>query len=187
MNSTEPFLGKEAIDNRFMRAVMALIDNEIATTQGEIAQTLGVKSAKFSEIMNGRMHVGVDMLSEISEEYLVSPEWLLTGRGDKIFRTSSILPTRLPNIEDVSTEHPYITEDEDEVMKERIAEVEREDKEQMERNAAPALMVLIAEKDKLLLQQAEEIGRLKAELAETKKHAARLASLVNTDSSAHVG
>ncbi len=29
-------------------------------------------------------------------------------------------------------------------------------------------MTLIAEKDKLLLQQAEEIGRLKAELSETK-------------------
>ena len=31
-------------------------------------------------------------------------------------------------------------------------------------------MTLIAEKDKLLLQQAEEIGRLKAELSETKKN-----------------
>lgn len=35
--------------------------------------------------------------------------------------------------------------------------------------------------------QAEEIGRLKAELAETKEHAERLASLANTDSTAHVG
>ena len=81
MNSANPNLGKEAIDNRFIRAVIALMDTGIATTQGEIAQALGVKSAKFSEIMNGRMHVGVDMLSELSEEYLVAPEWLLTGRG----------------------------------------------------------------------------------------------------------
>ena len=35
--------------------------------------------------------------------------------------------------------------------------------------------------------QAEEIGRLKAELAETKKHAERLAALVDTDASARVG
>lgn len=35
--------------------------------------------------------------------------------------------------------------------------------------------------------QGEEIGRLKTELAETKKHAERLAGLVNTDASAHVG
>ena len=67
MNSANPNLGKEAIDNRFIRAVIALMDTGIATTQGEIAQALGVKSAKFSEIMNGRMHVGVDMLSELSD------------------------------------------------------------------------------------------------------------------------
>lgn len=35
--------------------------------------------------------------------------------------------------------------------------------------------------------QAKEIGRLEAELAETKKHAERLAGLVNTDESARVG
>lgn len=186
MNSSEPFLGKEAIDNRFIRAVIALIDQEIATTQGEIAQALGVKNAKFSEIMNGRMHVGVDMLSELSEEYLIAPEWLLTGRGDTIFRTSSILPRRF-DPDKVQGQHPFLFENEDEVMTERTALVEKEEKEELERNAAPALLSLITEKDKLLLQQAEEIGRLKAELAETKKHAERLARLANTDSTAHVG
>ena len=186
MNSENPNLGKEAIDNRFIRAVIALMDTGIATTQGEIAQALGVKSAKFSEIMNGRMHVGVDMLSELSEEYLVAPEWLLTGRGDSMFRPSSILP-RLIDSDEVQTAHPYNFEDDDEVMAQRVAKVEQEEKMDLEKNAAPALMTLIAEKDKLLLQQAEEIGRLKAELSETKKHAERLAALVNTDSTAHVG
>ena len=38
-----------------------------------------------------------------------------------------------------------------------------------------------------IVEQAKEIGRLEAELAETKKHAERLAALVNTDSTAHVG
>ncbi len=186
MNSAEPYLGKDAIDHRFIRAVMALIDQEIATTQGEIAQSLGVKTAKFSEIMNGRMHVGVDMLSEISEQYLISPEWLLTGRGDSIFRKSSILPP-LRYSEDVMGEHPYLFEDEDEIMKQRIENVEKEEKEEMERNAAPALMILINEKDKLLLSQAEEIGRLKAELAEVKRHTERNAQNVDIDSTANVG
>lgn len=36
-------------------------------------------------------------------------------------------------------------------------------------------------------RQAKEIGRLEAELAETKKHAERLAALVDTDASARVG
>ena len=87
----------------------------------------------------------------------------------------------------LQTAHPYNFEDDDEVMAQRVAKVEQEEKMDLEKNAAPALMTLIAEKDKLLLQQAEEIGRLKAELSETKKHAERLAALVNTDSTAHVG
>ena len=39
----------------------------------------------------------------------------------------------------------------------------------------------------IIQQQAEEIGRLKAEYAELKRHAERLAANVNTDSIAHVG
>ena len=38
-----------------------------------------------------------------------------------------------------------------------------------------------------IVNQAKEIGRLEAELAETKKHAERLAALVDTDASARVG
>ena len=50
-----------------------------------------------------------------------------------------------------------------------------------------SLIEIITDKDKKLLNQAEEIGRLKAENAELKRHAERLAALVNTDSTAHVG
>lgn len=39
----------------------------------------------------------------------------------------------------------------------------------------------------IIQQQAEEIGRLKAEYAELKRHAEWLAANVNTDSIAHVG
>lgn len=46
---------------------------------------------------------------------------------------------------------------------------------------------LLKEKDDEIGNNREEIGRLKAELAETKKHAERLAALANTDSTAHVG
>ena len=74
MNTENLFLQKSSIDYRFVRAVQELITEEIAHTQGEIAKELGVKNAKFSEIMNGRMHVGVDMLAILSENYLVDPD-----------------------------------------------------------------------------------------------------------------
>lgn len=168
MNSAEPNLGKEAIDHRFVVAVMTLVDREIVVTQGEVAQALGVKPAKFSEIMNGRMHVGVDMIAELSEEYYVSPEWLLTGRGDFMFRRSTMLPQRLSE-DDLITEHPYMIEDEDEMMRKREEKIKREEEEKREKVITPTLLSIISDKDKLMLQQAEEIGRLKAEIEELKR------------------
>ena len=163
MNNTDPFLQKDHIDYRFVRSVQELLDQGIAHTQGEIAQELGVKTAKFSEIMNGRMHVGVDMLAIISEVYLVNPEWLLTGRGERIFRSSSILPARSEG-EREDTNHPYTFEDEEEIMQQRIKNVEEEEKKEQEKYTAPTLLTLIAEKDKQLLAQAEDIGRLKEQI-----------------------
>lgn len=46
---------------------------------------------------------------------------------------------------------------------------------------------LITDLISTIQSQAEEIGRLKAENAEIKRHAERLAANVNTDSIAHVG
>lgn len=173
MNNTDPFLQKDHIDYRFVRSVQELLDQGIAHTQGEIAQELGVKRAKFSEIMNGRMHVGVDMLAIISEVYLVNPEWLLTGRGERIFRSSSILPARSEG-EREDTNHPYTFEDEEEIMQQRIKNVEEEEKKEQEKYTAPTLLNLIAEKDKQLLAQAEDIGRLKEQIRqmtiEKEKH-----------------
>ena len=53
MNNTDQFLQKDHIDYRFVRSVQELLDQGIAHTQGEIAQELGVKTAKFSETQNG--------------------------------------------------------------------------------------------------------------------------------------
>lgn len=186
MNTENPFLQKSSIDYRFVRAVQELLSGNIAKTQGEIAQELGVKTAKFSEIMNGRMHVGVDMLAILSENYLVSPEWLLTGRGERMFRTSSILPTRLEDGKE-SWEHPYAFENEEDIINQRIKEVEMDMRKEQEKNATPALMNLIAEKDKQLIQQAEEIGRLKEQIRQLTIEKEKRVSGVHTSHTANVG
>lgn len=186
MNTENLFLQKFSIDYRFVRAVQELITEEIAHTQGEIAKELGVKNAKFSEIMNGRMHVGVDMLAILSENYLVDPDWLLTGRGKRIFRASSILPTRLEEGKE-NQEHPYNFENEDEVLRQRTKEVEEEMRIELEKNAAPTLLQLISEKDKQLLQQAEEIGRLKEQIRQMNLEKGKTASDAYTSGNANVG
>ncbi|WP_311442662.1 helix-turn-helix domain-containing protein [Hoylesella enoeca] len=186
MNTENPFLQKIHIDYRFVRAVQELLSNNIAHTQGEIAKELGVKTAKFSEIMNGRMHVGVDMLAILSENYLVSPEWLLTGRGESMFRKSSILPTRLEDGKE-SWEHPYMFENEDEILKQRIDEVEEMERKEQEQNAAPTLLTLITEKDRQLIAQAEEIGQLKEQVRQLTIEKERLASNAHSSGTANVG
>ena len=168
MKSEDPFLSKSHIDYRFGLAVEVLLNEGIANSKGEIAEDMGVKPAKFSEILNGRMHVGVDMLAMLSDHYLVNPDWLLTGRGDCIFRSSSILPKRLNDGEPDET-HPYKVEDDEEIVRKMESIYEREKKETEEKYSSQTLLSLLAEKDKTLLQQAEELGKLKERIAQLER------------------
>lgn len=71
---------KVDINNRFIRAVELLLQDK-GLTKASIAQTLGIKPAKFSEILNNRMNAGVDLIAGLCEQYSYSATWLLTGEG----------------------------------------------------------------------------------------------------------
>ena len=88
MDLTQKILTKEEINSRFLDAVQALLTNGIVSSKTTLAEAFGVKPAKFSEILNGRMKAGADMLAIICDYYFVSPDWLLMSRGDNIFRNS---------------------------------------------------------------------------------------------------
>lgn len=168
MKSEDPHLSKSSIDYRFGKAIEVILYHNIALSKGDIADELGVKPAKFSEILNGRMHVGVDMLAMLADRYLVDPDWLLTGRGENMFRPSSILPTRKNDGEELQ-DHPYLNEDEDEVMAQRVEQVEAEMNRESDDNFSASLLSLIKDKDNQLLQQAEELGRLKERIAQLER------------------
>ena len=63
MEIFQKLLSKEEINNRFIRAVNAVISHNLVPNKSALAESLGVKPAKFSEILNGRMKAGTDMLS----------------------------------------------------------------------------------------------------------------------------
>lgn len=73
---------KEAINKRFVEAIYSIIASNPELTKTSLADKLGIKPAKFSEILNGRMRAGSDLMAIICEVYFVSPQWLLTGRGE---------------------------------------------------------------------------------------------------------
>lgn len=88
MELYERILTKEEINKRFIRAVTAIMANKLISSKAGLAESLGVKPAKFSEILNSRMNVGIDMIARMCDFYEVSPDWLLLSRGNNVFRRS---------------------------------------------------------------------------------------------------
>ena len=63
-------MDKSEINQRFIKAINSLLQDKGLTKSG-IAQSLGIKPAKFSEILNNRMNVGTDTLALLCDLYSV--------------------------------------------------------------------------------------------------------------------
>lgn len=90
---------KEDINIRFIEAVNRLVNDEGIPSKGIIANLLGIKPSKLSEILNKRMNIGTDLAANICDNFNVSAEWLLTGKGN-MFTDSQI--SKESKIESVS-------------------------------------------------------------------------------------
>lgn len=86
MELYEKIISKDEINSRAVDALLAIIANGLVATKTDLAECLGAKPSKFSEILNYRMKVGVDMIAKICDWYYVDPDWVLMGRGNKIFK-----------------------------------------------------------------------------------------------------
>lgn len=154
MELFERILTKTEINNRFITAVHAVLANGLISSKTGLAESLKVKPAKFSEILNRRMNVGVDMLAIMCDFYRVSPDWLLMSRGNNVFRT---------------TELPKIWVD-DEDLNNRIP---KEDSNPITGTHKPTeiapFLDLIQKKDEVIREQAEEIGQLKERVAQLER------------------
>lgn len=153
MELFQKLLSKEAINYRFVRAVYAIISHNLVSSKGELAESLGVKPAKFSEILNGRMKAGTDMIAILCDFYKVSPEWLLMSRGNNIFRKDAQLPKYWIDDDDLTSIYPS----------DKIAP--SSDYAQ----TADPFLILIREKDETIRQQAEDIGKLKERIAQLER------------------
>lgn len=75
---------KKEISNRTIDAINYLLDNQKELTKSALADALFVKPTKFSEILNGRMLAGTEIMGGLAEQFNISAEWLLTGAGSMI-------------------------------------------------------------------------------------------------------
>ena len=90
MEIFQKILTKDEINRRFVEAVYAVIAHE-PISKSALAESMNVKPAKFSEILNGRMKAGADMIAILCDYYNISPDWILMSRG-RMFRDSDLKP-----------------------------------------------------------------------------------------------
>lgn len=73
---------KEDINSRTVQAINRLLETTTGLTKSALADSFAIKPAKFSEILNGRMCAGTDIMGVLCSKYGVSSKWLLTGSGN---------------------------------------------------------------------------------------------------------
>lgn len=150
MELFQRILSKDEITARFCRAAEAVLAKKLVNSKTDLAESLGVKPAKFSEILNGRMKVGIDMVAIMCDFYKVSPEWLLMSRGSNIFRATEDLPKIWVDDEDLTMNLPN-------------SKRETSSASNTSYDVSP-LMQLIREKDNTIREQAEQIGAMRARI-----------------------
>lgn len=79
-----------AINERVIEAINYILSSKIEPSKAKLADNMGVKPAKFSEILNGRMKAGMDIIQKLCIDYKVSADWIITGDGS-MFRTPGVM------------------------------------------------------------------------------------------------
>ena len=172
----ERILTKEEINKRFITAVHAIIKKGLISSKAGLAESLNVKPAKFSEILNGRMKAGVDMIAIMCDFYKVSPDWLLMSRGNNVFRDSTQMPKIWVDDEDLSLDYP---DDSQQTEKPQHTHTQQANNEMF--------LSMLHDKDNTIKEQAEEIGRLKEQIRQLTIEKEKHVSDVSISHTANVG
>lgn len=78
---------QQSINERFKIVVNEYIKKELGINKTHLANALGVKSSLFSEILNFRTNLSLEMASKFLTLYpMVSTDWLLFGTGDMLHK-----------------------------------------------------------------------------------------------------
>lgn len=75
-------MNKELINKRFIEAVNYLLSQNIVESKVNMAERLGIKPSKLSEILNSRMNVGTDLIASLCHLYNIDANWMLLGTGE---------------------------------------------------------------------------------------------------------
>ena len=180
MDLLDKILSKEYINDRFVEAVYLLLNTKIVPDKASIAEALKCKPSKFSEILNGRMKAGIDMVAYICEYFNISPDWILLSRGE-YFRTApapSIFVSEGPGSDD----YKRAIESHFDSLKSETEVCNTQGDSNVE-----ALLTIIKDKDASLRELAEEVGRLKEQIRQLTIEKEKHVSAAHTSGTANVG
>lgn len=184
MELYDRIISKDEINTRAVDALLAVIANGLVATKADLAECLGAKPAKFSEILNYRMKVGIDMVAKVCDRYGVDPYWVLMGRGNHIFRDPDFEPEPYYIEDDNDLDRQYHTSKED-ITEKRLAKISvNEPTKEAPEQGITGLAELFYNKT---LEQAEEIGLLKARIKEFEQRLEKTAGDANIGGTANVG
>lgn len=158
----------------------AIIDILFGGNKRAFAIHVGVSPTVVENVVGTRQgKPSFDFLEKVCANANISAEWLLLGKGEMAM---DMFEFRKPMILHSNPER-YLQEGYKEITEsEPSKEADNQNSE-----AYQILLQLLKDKDCEIGNLREEIGRLKAENSEIKRHAERIASHVNTDTTAHVG
>lgn len=77
------------INERVIEAINFILSSKIELSKAELAKKMGIKPAKFSEILNKRMKAGMDIIQKLCIDYEISADWLITGEGSMCRETQT--------------------------------------------------------------------------------------------------
>lgn len=135
-------------------------------------RSIGMANASFGKSLKNKGAIGTDKLEKILSIYPeISPVWLMTGEGDML--KTKRTPENLQAQESTNSDY-------------------KDSKNQTLGQDIPPLILdrllnTIAEKDAIIREQAEELGRLREQIEQFKKGRGHNASNVNTSEIANVG
>ncbi len=85
-------MNKKEINNRTLQAINQIFRDTPSLTKGKFAEECGIGASKFSEILNGRMLAGADIMAILVGNYRINSEWLLTGKGSMLKNATDVVP-----------------------------------------------------------------------------------------------
>ena len=178
-------MSKYIVNQRFINCINFLIESKKVPSKSFLAKTFNISNPKFSEILNNRMNVGVDILMILVSEFNISSEWLLTGQGEMLKNIPApepapqeshagadelvtLLRDKIALLEKNNTlleKNNALLEDKIEDLKRRLEFAEVKDKEEMSlkiKKQRKENKTIIAEKNEIIFAQSEEINALKS-------------------------